>query len=93
MKLILGDSITSEGPGGVSNIYYLAKWIGPTTDVKNSQTIVNKFNLEQNYPNPFNPTTKIKYFDSKHKRMQICVLYKQHYEYTTSSEKKLQLVG
>ena len=60
-ELFVGGSFTSEGPGGVSNINYLAKWIGPATDVKNSQTSVNKFSLEQNYPNPFNPTTKIKY--------------------------------
>jgi len=32
------------------------------TDIDNTPSLSNKFNLGQNYPNPFNPTTTISYF-------------------------------
>jgi hypothetical protein len=37
------------------------KWIGFPTSVRQTNTIVQNFQLEQNYPNPFNPSTAIKF--------------------------------
>jgi len=34
---------------------------GPVTGVRETDAIVNKFELQQNYPNPFNPTTTIRF--------------------------------
>jgi hypothetical protein len=38
-----------------------AQEFDPTVSIKNTFTVINKYELSQNYPNPFNPITKIRY--------------------------------
>ncbi len=50
-----------SGPVPLTGAIINGERYGYITDVENSVTKIDKFNLLQNYPNPFNPTTKIEF--------------------------------